>query len=241
MVFVHGCALREALEQVNNDQSISARCSNTGARALCEHSLNQKDSIRSNPRHIGYIRVSTASQLTDRQVVGLEDECDELRIEHASAVAAARPVFDTLMRDLMPFDTLVVLDLDRAFRSAIDAILTCQRLRERHIQFRVLSFPIDTTSDEGELFLGILALFAQFERRIISRRTREGLASARRRGVALGRPPKLAPDTIRAAYEWMGETGLPCRYVAALLGVSRMSLQRGFRRHDLPYPIPENP
>ncbi|MEL6311588.1 MAG: recombinase family protein [Pseudomonadota bacterium] len=197
----------------------------------------ERDGFRPTARRLGYIRVSTSAQLTDRQVMQLEAECDELRIEHVSAVAAARPVFDALMTELERGDTLVVVDLDRAFRSSIDAIMTAEALRERGIHFQLLNFPLDTASEEGELFYTILAAFAQFERRIISRRTREGLDAARRRGVRLGRPPSLSPDLVREAHNWLTEAGLPCAYVAALLGVSRLTLQRRFRRLGLPYPI----
>lgn len=171
----------------------------------------------------------------------LEAQCDCLRVEHVSAVAAERPVFAAMMAELVPGDTLVVVDLDRAFRSAIDAILTAQALRDRQIGFRVLNFPIDTTSEEGELFYTIVAAFTQFERRIISRRTKEGLAAARRRGVHIGRPRALSDGVITDAYAWIEETGHPCAYVAALLSVSRMTLQRGFRRLGLTYPIPSQP
>ena len=167
----------------------------------------------------------------------LEAECDELQIEYLSAVAARRPVFEDVIAGLRPGDTFVVVDLDRAFRSAIDAILTAEHLRERGVRFRVLSFPIDTASEEGELFYNILAAFAQFERRIISRRTKEGLEAARRRGVRIGRPPRLDPQTIREAHEWIAQTGLPCAYVSALLGVSRVTLQRGFQRLNLRNPV----
>ncbi|MEM9840555.1 MAG: recombinase family protein [Pseudomonadota bacterium] len=189
------------------------------------------------PRRLGYIRVSTRSQLADRQVVQLEETCDALHVEHVSAIARNRPVFEALLADLRQGDTLVVADLDRAFRSAIDAIMTAQALRERGILFKVLSFPIDTMSEEGELFFTILAAFAQFERRIISRRTREGLEAARRRGSRLGRPTTLTRDTVQDAHAWITETGLPCAYVAALLGVSRLTLQRSFRRLSLRNPI----
>ena len=179
--------------------------------------------------------------MTDRQALQLEDACDELHFEKISAVAAERPVFDALIASLIPGDTFVVVDLDRAFRSSIDAILTAETLRTRNVRFRLLNVPIDTASDEGQLFYTILAAFAQFERRIISRRTREGLAAARRRGKKLGRPPLLTDDEIQAAHAWMAETALPCAYVAALLGVSRLTLQRSFRRCGLPYPITPKP
>lgn len=183
------------------------------------------------------MRVSTRSQLADRQLRRLEDECDALHVETISAAAAARPVFDAVIASLRAADCLVVLDLDRAFRSSIDAMLTADLLRQRGVGFRILSLDVDTRTPEGELFYSLVAAFAQYERRIISRRTREGLEAARLRGVRLGRPAHLAPDVIRDAHAWMAETGLPCRYVARLLGVSRLTLQRGFHRMGLRYPM----
>ncbi len=241
MVFVQAAALRDSGKRVNERSGITGHCEREDVCVSSLQDLVGKDPFRptlmSKPRRIGFVRVSTPSQLTDRQVIQLEECCDELRIEHTSAVAKKRPVFDQLLQDLQSGDTLVVVDLDRAFRSAIDALLTAQNLRERGIAFDMLTFPIDVTSEMGEVFYGILALFAQFERRIIRRRTKEGLDAARRRGVRLGRPTKLSNKVIEDAYAWMQETGLPCRYVAALLGVPRLTLQRGFHRLGLKYPL----
>ncbi len=186
-------------------------------------------------RRLGYIRVSTRAQAPDRQIEILRAECDEIYVEHVSAVAAERPVFDKLITDLKPGDTFVVVDLDRAFRSAVDAILVSSALRQQGVKFKILSFPLDTTSEEGELFFGIVALFAQFERRIISRRTREGLDAARAKGVTLGRRPKLTEQQIRTAYGQLSTLG--CKDIAKGLGVSRITLQRSFRRLGLHYPI----
>ena len=241
MVFVQAAALRDSDKRVNQRSGITGHCEREDVCVSSLQGLIGKDPFRptlmSKPRRIGFVRVSTPSQLTDRQVIQLEECCDELRIEHTSAVAKERPVFDQLLQDLQSGDTLVVVDLDRAFRSAIDALLTAQNLRDRGIAFDMLTFPIDVHSDMGEVFYGILALFAQFERRIIRRRTKEGLQAARRRGVRLGRPTKLADTVIEDAYAWMLETGLPCRYVAALLDVPRLTLQRGFHRLGLKYPM----
>lgn len=235
MVFEHEGALPESNEEVNNQQGFEQR--------LLQNRLIGKDHFRSDaphpnaPKRIGYIRVSTKAQIVDRQVLQLEAECDELHLEQVSAVAVKRPVFDRVIRELQPGHTLVVADLDRAFRSSIDAMLTADLLRQRNVSFRILSLNVDTRTPEGELFYSLIASFAQYERRIISRRTKEGLEAAKRRGVRLGRPTQLRPEAIKEAYEWMAEAELPCRYVAALLGVSRLTLQRGFHRLALPYPL----
>ena len=179
MIFVQGRALPDGPISVKTDQGKPRVCKKRDAAKLQKTHLIEKDGFRSGsremtpPRRIGYIRVSTQSQLTDRQTSQLEAECDELRIEHLSAVAAERPVFDDVLISLEEGDTLVVLDLDRAFRSSIDAMLTADALRQLGIKMRILSLPIDTTTAEGELFYTMVAAFANFERRIISRRTRE--------------------------------------------------------------------
>ncbi len=242
MVFEHGQSLPHSGKPVKKGRGITDSSTQVKTAPDAPNRLIGKDPFRSgqreNPRQIGYIRVSTRAQITDRQTLQLEAECDALHVEYVSAVAADRPVFEAVLADLQAGDTFIVQDLDRAFRSSIDAMLTAEALRQRGVNFRILSLNVDTRTPEGELFYTLVASFAQYERRIISRRTSEGLSAARKRGVRLGRPTHLAPDTIREAYEWMTETGLPCRYVAALLGVSRLTLQRGFHRLGLTYPIP---
>lgn len=237
MVFEHADALPAGPDKVHKKGRKQRVLSGSDDGLNGQNTGYRKDPFCTTGRRIGYIRVSTAAQQTDRQVMQLEAHCDETRIEYVSAIAADRPVFNGFMEDLQAGDTVVVLDLDRAFRSAIDAMFTAQKLRDRHIKLHVMNFPLDTTSETGELVFGILALFAQFERRIIARRTKEGLEAARRRGVRLGRPPSLDQETVRAAYEWIAETGLPWAYVAALLGVSRPTLQRRFHRQGLIYPL----
>ncbi|WP_273281528.1 recombinase family protein [Pseudooceanicola atlanticus] len=187
-------------------------------------------------RKIGYLRVSTAEQRTDRQAFGLEGLCDELHVEYVSAVAGHRPVFENVMAKLSWGDTLMVWDLDRAFRSTIDALVTAETLRKRGVHLRIAKMNIDTGTEEGELFYTMIAAFARFERRMLARRTREGLAAAKQNGTRLGRPPALDAETVAEAYENYYRRGYPCRYIAFLLGVSRITLERAFHRGGFRYP-----
>ena len=244
MIFEQAQALRDSITEVNTTPRNAAVRAYQYRTTEMHSRLIGKDGFRSasmpqtvRPRRIGYIRVSTERQHIDRQVMQLEESCDDLRVEYLSAVATERPVFNAVLAELTAGDTFVVLDLDRAFRSAIDAMLTAEQLDQRGIHFQILTFPMNTGTDEGAFVYGVLALAAQLERKIIRRRTREGLEAARRRGVKLGRPRSLSDATIREAHDWITETELPCRYVAALLGTSRLTLQRSFHRLDLRYPI----
>ena len=156
MVFVQGVALRDFHDAVNSapmNAGVSGECRNAATQ---KSGLIGKDGFRSGsmlphtpqPRRIGYIRVSTDRQHVDRQVMQLEDCCDVLRVEYISAVATERPVFNQVLDELQSGDTFVVVDLDRAFRSAIDAILTADQLDQRGIHFKILTFPMNTTTDE---------------------------------------------------------------------------------------------
>lgn len=160
-------------------------------------------------RKIGYLRVSTQEQRPDRQIDALQSSCQVLRIETISATSRRRPVYEAVMAELLPGDTLVVLDLDRAFRSVIDAVGTAERLLARGIGFEIVNLQVDTATPAGMLVYTVMNAFAAFERQILIQRTKEGLAAARRRDKRLGRPPKLTSvhlETTRMALADRSET-----------------------------------
>ena len=140
--------------------------------------------------HIGYLRVSTEEQSTARQEDSLKAICDEYHIERLSAAAKNRPEFDEVIAKLKPGDTFVVHDLDRAFRSSREALNVLADLQKRGVNFRIINVGIDAATPEGELLYTIIAAVATFERRFLSRRTKEGMAAAKARGVHIGRPRK---------------------------------------------------
>ena len=139
---------------------------------------------------IGYLRVSTEDQNHQRQIDSLKTVCDELYTETLSAVNKKRPVFERVIKKLKAGDTLVVHDLDRAFRSTLDALRQAEQLRERGVEFQILSLNVDTGTPAGELVFTVMAAFAQYERQCLIQRTKEGMAAARRRGKHIGRPRK---------------------------------------------------
>ncbi|MCV6575108.1 MAG: recombinase family protein [Cohaesibacter sp.] len=177
-------------------------------------------------KKIGYMRISTSSQKPDRQINGLEEICDELHLETVSARSSKRPVFEKLLKTLEPDQTLVVWDLDRAFRSVIDAITTAEKLRKRGVHFQIVSLNVDTTTPAGELLFTIMSAAAQFEQRLISERTKEGLAAARKRGVRLGRPRKLKPEQLAKIKELASMRGHSRKQLAKRYGVSIWTIRR---------------
>lgn len=181
-------------------------------------------------KKIGYIRVSTQDQRVDRQILGLQDVCSELHVEQLSAVSRHRPVYEAVLERLKPGDTLVVWDLDRAFRSVVDALQQIDALRARGIEFQIASLMVDTATPAGMLVYTVMSAFAEFERNTLAQRTREGLAAARRRGVRLGRPPKLTVKQLAYARKRLSRPGVTRAAVAQELGVAPWTLTRSLRR-----------
>ena len=179
---------------------------------------------------LGYLRVSTQEQRTDRQIDALETLCDRLFIESASAIAPRRPVFDTVMGELVSGDALVILDLDRAFRSVIDALQVVGDLQARQIDLRIVNLQVDTATPGGMLVYTVLCAFAEFERRLLSQRTKEGLAAARKRGKRLGRPPKLSDRQLAEARQHLERRTATLTAVAQSYNVAPWSLRRALNR-----------
>jgi DNA invertase Pin-like site-specific DNA recombinase len=147
----------------------------------------------------GYARVSTRDQDPQLQINALEAAgCWPIVKEHASGVAKKRPVLDEVLAQLRPSDELVVWKLDRLGRSITFLHRTIENLAERGITFRSLTDPIDTSTPQGQLQLGILAAFAAFERSLIRERTLAGKARMRAEGRHTGGPALYGwePDHI---------------------------------------------
>lgn len=181
-------------------------------------------------KKIAYLRVSTAEQCPDRQIQGLKDIADELHIETLSAVSRHRPVYDRVIARLAPGDALVVWALDRAWRSAKDALTELDALRERGVHFRIAHLDLDTTTPHGRFIFTIMSGASQFERETLIERTKEGIAAARARGIRIGRPPKLSEAELFDAHHRIA-TGQATRVsIAAEHGIAPWSLTRAIRR-----------
>ena len=176
-----------------------------------------------------YLRVSKDEQCPDRQIDGLKALCDELHIEKISAVSKKRPVYEKVMKRLQPGDSFVVWDLDRAFRSTVDALLEMEKLQRRGIGFQIVMLNIDTTTPDGELFYTMVAAFARYEHRMISKRTKEGMAAAKKRGKHIGRPRKLSDKQVRTALHNIHSHASTITAEAKRMNVCRDTLSKAIR------------
>jgi len=120
-----------------------------------------------------------------------------------------RPALTRLMDDIErgEIDTVVVYKVDRLSRSLLDFARLVERFEKRHVAFVSITQHFDTSTSMGRLVLHILLSFAQFERELISERTRDKIAAAKRRGKWTGGPLVLGyrVDRQRRALEVVPE------------------------------------
>lgn len=184
---------------------------------------------------IGYARVSTDDQNLALQIDALQRAgCDRIFYdEGVSGVATSRPALDQTLATLAPGDVLVIWKLDRLGRSLAHLIEVNTRLAASNIGFRSLTEVIDTTTAGGKFIFHVWAALAEFERTLISERTRAGMAAARDRGVHVGRPLKLtAAEILHAQTRLESGTGRIAD-IAREFQVSLPTLARALRKAEI--------
>lgn len=184
---------------------------------------------------IGYARVSTRDQNLDLQREALRGaECTRIFEEKASGVRAPRPALTSALRALRRGDVLVVWKLDRLGRSLQDLIKILADLDRRGIGFRSLSDNFDTTTPVGRLVFHVAGAMAEFERDLMSERTRAGMAAARVKGRQPGRPRRLSPAQVFHAQCLAAVDEMSIAAIATEMKISKTTAWRavGRRRHS---------
>ena len=154
-----------------------------------------------------YCRVSTFDQTTDNQEIILEQHAKRMNWDYTifketESTRKTRPIKYSLFKQLRmkEFDAICVLKLDRWGRSSQELITEIAELYKLGVKFISLQDNIDLSTPSGTLQFHILSAFAEFERSLISQRTREGLARKKAQGHQLGRP-KGAKDKVKRGKE----------------------------------------
>lgn len=183
---------------------------------------------------IGYMRVSKSD---GRQTLDLQRDAllaagvaeKNIYQDQISGRTDERPGLNACIKALRAGDTLVVWKLDRLGRNLRHLVNTVQDLNAERVGLRVLTgqgAAIDTTTPAGKLVFGIFAALAEFERELISERTRAGLAAARARGRSGGRKPTMTAAKVRLAQAAMGQPETRVSALCRELGISRQTLYR---------------
>ncbi len=170
-----------------------------------------------NGQRVGYTRVSTLDQKTDRQLDGVE--VDRVFADHVSGKDLHRPQLTAMLQFVRDGDTVVVHSMDRLARNLDDLRATVRGLTVRGVRVQFVKEQLTFTGDDtamATLLLSVMGAFAEFERALIRERQREGIALAKQRGAYRGRRRALTP----------GQVGELC--AAAAIGRPKAELTREF-------------
>jgi len=176
---------------------------------------------------IGYARVSTKDQTLAAQIDALNlAGCEKVFEEKLSGKRRKRPELGKLLEHVRPDDVVVVTKLDRLARSLSDFIGIMAELKSLDVGFISLGENFDLSSPAGRMQMGIFAVIAEFERELISQRTKDGLEAARRRGRVGGRKPVLNDIQKKEVFERVERGDLTQKEVAAIYKVSLATVKR---------------
>jgi DNA invertase Pin-like site-specific DNA recombinase len=175
-------------------------------------------------QRIGYVRVSTLDQNTERQLEGIE--VAKTFTDKASGKDTKRPQLEALMGFVREGDTVVVHSMDRLARNLDDLRRVVQTLTGRGVCIEFVKEHLSFTGEDSpmaSLMLSVMGAFAEFERALIHERQREGIALAKQRGAYKGRKKSLS-QAARSEVQQRLAAGASKAQVAREFGISRQTL-----------------
>lgn len=177
-------------------------------------------------KHVGYIRVSTVGQNSDRQLDDVRlDKVFEEKVSGRNA--GSRDVLNLCLDYLREHDTLHVHSIDRLARNMSDLLSIVDDLVKRDVTVKFhsegLTFAPQTDDPMASLMLHMLGAFAEFERSLIGQRRKEGLEAARKRGKQIGRRKSLSDEDLSEIAQKLSK-GISKSDLAKEYGVSRTTL-----------------
>jgi DNA invertase Pin-like site-specific DNA recombinase len=175
-------------------------------------------------KRVGYIRVSSVDQNTERQLDGIH--LDKTFTDKASGKDTKRPQLQLALDYLREGDVLVVHSIDRLARNLADLLRIVTELNGRGVAVEFAKEHLEFTGDESpmsHLMLSIIGACAQFERSMIRERQREGIAVAKGKGVYTGRKAILTPKEAQELRKRVA-AGEDKAAIAKAFGISRASV-----------------
>lgn len=182
-----------------------------------------------------YVRVSTADQTTENQILALQEVATQrgwtiVRTYEDAGISGAkgrdaRPALDRMLKDAArgKFDLIAVWSIDRLGRSLSDLVTILSDLGS--VRFFSFQQALDTTTPSGRAMFQMVGVFAEFERAMIRERVNAGLQRARARGKKLG-PRFKVKAPVRDHIRWQLANGWTRRQLADENKVSVETIRR---------------
>jgi len=176
---------------------------------------------------IGYCRVSTNDQDLSLQKNALKKAgCKKIFEVVISGAKSKRPGLKEITEYARQGDSVIVWRLDRLGRSLKDLIDIVGEFESRGIELMSLHESINTKSSSGKLYFQMFASLAEFERNIISERTKAGLDAARARGRLGGRPKLLSFKKRKHAVELYNSKQKTIKEICEIMSISKPTLYK---------------
>ena len=175
-------------------------------------------------KRIGYVRVSSVDQNTDRQLDGVP--VDKVFTDKASGKDTNRPQLRVALDYLRDGDVLVVHSMDRLSRSLGDLLHLVEELTGRGVAVEFVKENLVFTGDDSpmsKMMLGIMGSVAQFERSMILERQREGIAKAKAAGKYEGRKSSMTLAQVQSIRDQV-TAGVNKSALAREFGVTRQTI-----------------
>lgn len=177
-----------------------------------------------------YIRVSTNQQSIETQKQEIQRYCDlnhlsideSIEIEISSRKDNRERRISELFNKLHEADILIVTELSRLGRNTGEVILLIDSLIKNGVEIRILKQNLFLKQHDpmNKMLITILSMFSEFERDIISQRTKESLQSLKDQGVKLGKPKGTIQnskyDTDKERIVELLEYGVPYKKIIDL-------------------------
>jgi len=180
-------------------------------------------------QRIGYIRVSSVLQNTDRQLDGIQ--LDRTFTDRLSGKDTKRPELVEMMKFARHGDTVITHSLDRLARNLDDLRKIVKELTAKGVKIQFVKENLTFTGDDSPmatLMLNIMASFAEFERAIINERQREGVQIAKANGAYKGRKQEMTDERIAEIKERVAQ-GEPKAQIARSMSIARDTMYRYLR------------
>ena len=190
-------------------------------------------------KKIGYIRISSKEQNSQRQFAAMEEygiEKKNIYVDQMSGQNFCKPEYMKMLRKLRKGDLLVVQSIDRLGRNYAEILEQWRKLTTQiQVDIEVIDMPLLNTNlkkDDltgtfiADLVLQILAYVAETERIFIRQRQAEGIAAAKSRGVKFGREKKNLPCAFEEYYSLWSQGELSIRQAAEKAGMSPSTFYR---------------
>lgn len=179
---------------------------------------------------VGYVRVSTLDQNTERQLDGVT--LDRVFIDKSSGKDTKRPQLQIMLDYVREGDRVIIHSLDRLARNLDDLRKIVRGLTDKGVSVQFVKENLIFTGEDSpmsNLLLSVMGAFAEFERALIRERQREGIAIAKTKGKYTGRKPALTSLEITTLQQ-RAASGENKTALAKEYGISRETLYKYLRQ-----------